>query len=371
LPTALAVATLPRVEPDLPDALDPSFAALVERLRAGELGAAPGLPSAPEPLSEGDVEPWPEPGSARRRELEALGAEALREGRVASAIVAGGAGTRFGGAVKALVPVLGARTFLDLKLEDARRAAGAAGRPVPVAVMTSALTHDDVAARLRGEPDVLVFRQRMLPRLTPELELARDERGAPSLAPAGHGDFFRALRESGVGAALAARGVQVVYFTNVDNLAATLEPAVVGAHLALGKGMTVELTARRGPAGKLDAGAAPLRVGGRVQLVEHVRPEEHRLISTNNIAFDLAAILARELPLPWRAVRKTAAGRTVLQLEQITGEVTGLVGPDGAPLLPSAYLEVPRDDPGQTRFEPVKEQEDLPRVAARLAARFP
>lgn len=357
--------------PEPSDPVDPSFAALVDRLRAGELGAAPSLPSGPEPLSEGDVEPWPEPGSARHRALSALGLEALRRGEVASAVVAGGAGTRFGGAVKGLVPVLGDRTFLDLKLEDARRAGDGAGRPVPVAVMTSALTHDAIVERLRADPAVLVFRQRMLPRLTPELELARDEGGAISLAPAGHGDFFRALRDSGVGAALLSRGVRVLYFTNVDNLAATLDPAVLGAHLALGKAMTVEVTARRGPGGKLDAGAAPLRVAGRVQLVEQVRPEEHRLISTNNLAFDLAALLARELPLPWRVARKTAEGRTVLQLEQVTGEVTGLVGPDGAPLLPSAYLEVPRGDPEQTRFEPVKEREDLPRVAARLRARFP
>lgn len=350
---------------------DGVFASLVARLRAGELGGDPVLPAEPEPLRDGDVEPWPEPGSPRHRSLAALGEEALRRGLVASVVVAGGAGTRFGGAVKGLVPVLGDRTFLDLKLEDARRAGvPATGRPVPLAVMTSALTHDAIAARVRDDPDVLVFSQRMFPRLTPELELALEEDGTPSLAPAGHGDFFRALRESGAGAELSARGVQVVYFTNVDNLAATLDPVVIGTHLAFGQAMTVEVAPRRGPGGKLDSGAAPLRVAGRVQLVEQVRPEEHPLISTNNMAFDLRAILSRPLPLPWRVARKTAGGRTVLQLEQVTGEVTGLVGPDGRPLLPSVYLAVPREDAATTRFEPVKEREDLPRVAARLSARF-
>lgn len=347
---------------------DPTFAALVRRLRAGELETP--QPEA-EPLRTGDVEPWPAPGSEAHARFTALGEQALREGWVASAVVAGGAGTRFGGAVKALVPVLGARTFLDLKLEDARRAAGPGGRPVPVAIMSSPLTHDPISERVRSVPGASVFVQRMLPRLTPELELAREEDGSVSLAPAGHGDFFRALRESGVGAALAGRGVRVLSFSNVDNLAATLDPVVLGAHLALGGAVTVEVTARRGPSGKLDTGAAPVRVGDRVQLVEQVDPERHPLISTNNLTFDLRAILAREVALPWRVAKKKVAGRPVLQLEQITAEVTGIAGPDGHPSFPSRFLEVPRDEPARTRFEPVKEREDLPRVAERLRGRFP
>jgi len=375
LPAALGAPTLRAVDidrraPDLAAAGGAEFDAVVRRLRAGELRADPAPRTRTEPLRPGDVEPWPAPGTARHAAFARLGEAALRQGAVASAVVAGGAGTRFGAEVKGLVPVVGGRTFLDLKLEDARSAGAAAGAAVPVVIMTSEATQEGIAARVEGEPDVLVFRQRSLPRLTPELELFLDERGAPSLAPAGHGDFFRALRESGVGAALRARGVRVFLFSNVDNLAATLDPVAIGAHLALGRSMMVEVTARRSASGALDVGAAPVRMGERVALVEQVDPAAHPLISTNNLWFDLGAVLARELPLPWRIARKTVTGRPALQLEQVTGEVTALVDPSGAPLLPSAWLEVPREPAGVSRFEPVKAREDLTRVATRLRERL-
>ncbi|MDD9944857.1 MAG: UTP--glucose-1-phosphate uridylyltransferase [Myxococcales bacterium] len=75
------------------------------------------------------------------------------------------------------------------------------------------------------------------------------------------------LRDSGALSRFRSQGGKVLTMSNVDNLGATLAPGVIGADLASGNEMTVEVVERR-PG---EPGGAPARVGGKLQIVEDFR----------------------------------------------------------------------------------------------------
>ena len=329
----------------------------------GELGPARNrLPSQPEPAGPEDVDRLEAFDASRRARTRARGLEALARGEVACCVLNGGMATRFGGAVKGIVSALGDKSFLELKLAQARSCG-----PVPFVVMNSFAT--DRATReflsARGlDGAVRCFRQGVSLRLTPEGELFRDAAGALSLYAPGHGDLPDALRDSGTLDWLAERGVRALALSNVDNLGADVDPVVVGYHLEHGKPLTAEV-AKTVPG---DVGGAPARVDGRLQVVEGFRfPlgfDFSRLVYLNTNTFILSLDLLREEhPLTWFYVEKAVDGRPAVQMERLVHELSARVD--------SAFLATPRDGP-QGRFFPTKTREDLEalRDNAGLARRF-
>lgn len=317
----------------------------------------------------GDVRPLPPIGSDSRKALHEKGLEALRRGQVGAVILAGGMATRFGGVVKAAVEVVSGKSFLDLKLADIHRVAREAQAKVPVFVMTSFATDVDVTAMAQRasthEVPVDTFAQFVSLRLTAEGQLFRGADGQVSPYAPGHGDLSFALRRAGILQRFRAAGGRVLYMSNVDNLTATLDPAVIGAHLETEAGVTAEVAPKE--AG--DKGGAPARVNGRPQIVESFRfPAEFNqdlipVFNTNSFVLDAASI-DKDFELTWFAVRKKVDGAEAIQFERLVGELTAY--------LPSTFLRVERHGL-DARFQPVKDPEEMvvrrPEIVEVLTAR--
>jgi UTP--glucose-1-phosphate uridylyltransferase len=317
------------------------FADLQARVASGKL--------APESnYVRGRIEPLPDTALASLDGVDrSAGVEAIEGGHVAAAVLNGGMATRFGGVVKGIVEAVDGRSFLEWKLRDA------AARNAPAVVMNSFATDEPTRAFVRGldVPEPLFFAQSVSLRMNPGGSLFVDDDGTASPYSPGHGDFVRSIRRAGVVDSLRARGVRHLTLSNVDNLGARLDPAVVAAHIAGGRAMTAEVT-RKDPG---DVGGAPVLVDGEPWVLEGPRfppdfdHERVRIFATNSFVFDLDA-LDREYDLTWLYVEKTVSARKVVQPEQLVNEVSRFT--------PTTFLEVPRTGPAG-RFVPVKTPADL------------
>jgi UTP--glucose-1-phosphate uridylyltransferase len=342
-----------------------TFEQLRTRLARGEAGEESNrLRGLVEPPRPGDVVPLPPLGSAARRELTERGNEAIRAGKVAAVTLAGGMATRFGGVVKAAVEVANGKTFLDLKLADIRASAARARGRIPTYLMTSFATDRDVRrmAEQASSPEapVAVFAQFVSLRLDPNGGLFRDARGNPSPYAPGHGDLSFALRRSGALAKLREAGITLLYMSNVDNLAATLEPAIIGLHLAGKQALSVEVAEKA----KGDKGGAPARVDGVLQVVEGFRfpasfdQDSIPVFNTNSFVLDVAAI-DRDFELSWFAVNKQVDGKSAIQFERLVGELSAF--------LPMQAIQVAREGE-DGRFLPVKDPPELEQRRAAIVA---
>ncbi len=346
-----------------------------ERLRArwkaadGDATKLNALRGEMHPLPAGMVRGLPAQDSEAARALRDVAFRAISKGQVGIIVLAGGMATRFGGLVKALVEVLPGRTFLDLKLSETARVGREANGHIPALVMTSFATHEAIAAHLRaGTHWATPFPQFVSLRLTEEGALFLGTDGSPSPYATGHGDLPFALRGALSRPKLLPPSVEYVFVSNVDNLGATLDPLVLGAHLrALTDGRDVSVEVVDKVPG--DQGGIPAEVNGTPQIVEAFRippgfvPERVPVFNTNTFVFRLAALLALPEPaLDWFAVRKQVEGRPAVQFERLLGQATAV--------LPTAFLRVPRDGPS-SRFVPIKAQRDMWAAREWIRTRWP
>jgi len=296
-------------------------------------------------------------GSAEHARYAAAGLAALSRGEVALCVLAGGMATRMGGVVKALVEALPGKRFLDLRLAENEHLRKDLGAPVPLWLMTSEATEGPTRAalaelgRLAGD-DLTSFEQWVSLRLTPEGALFREQNGEASVYATGHGDLPDALRASGLLGRFRQRGGRQVWIANLDNLGATVDPAILGWHLEHGDAVTVEVVDKVGA----DKGGGPVRWNGRRIITEEFRLpvgfDAAKVPVFNTNTFLVRADALEGLTMEWTyvEVEKKIGDRKAVQFERLIGEMTAALEP--------RFLRVPRAGVA-SRFLPVKDVPEL------------
>ena len=163
-----------------------------------------------------------------REEAIARGEESLRAGEVGLMLVAGGQGTRLGFPhPKGMFPIgpISGRTLFQMLFDQMRAAERRYGVVLPLYIMTSPATDEETRAYLASQSyfgasasQVTVFCQGVMPAVDASSgRLLLAEKDELFLAPDGHGGMLAAFEKSGALADAQSRGVQRLFYAQIDN----------------------------------------------------------------------------------------------------------------------------------------------------------
>ncbi len=259
----------------------------LERLGAAFQGArALGAAPAPRRFDPPPVERLAELGgsAAAGREAAERGEALLAAGRVAALVVAGGQGTRLGfDDPKGTLPIgpVSRRSLFELQAQKLRGLERRYGRRPPWYVMTSEATDAPTREFLRNASyfglraeDVVVFQQDMVPAFDFDGRLILERADRIFESPNGHGGSLTALASSKALDDMEARGIDTIFYYQVDNpLARLCDPAYLGYHDAAGAEMSCKVVRKTDPQEKVGGVA---RVDGRIRVVEYTELDDRR-----------------------------------------------------------------------------------------------
>ncbi len=299
---------------------------------------------------EKDFKTLPLKDSSEYKELYRIGINSIENGQLGMVILNGGMATRFGGVVKGIVEVFDGMSFLELKIRDALKVSD----NVSFYIMNSFATEERTGQHFKEKEyfniheKIKMFNQYIAPRITEDGKYFQSVVEEEKFYGPGHGDFSYAFNTSGQLDNFIESGGKYIFFSNVDNLGARVDPAILGLHISRNKELTSEVAQKSSG----DEGGAPAVVNGRLQLVEgFCFPEDfdHSKIPVFNCSsyWVNAESLKKNFNLPWYIVKKKVSGQTIIQFERLAGDLPRF--------LTTTFIKVER----AKRFYPIKRPESL------------
>lgn len=247
----------------LPEA---SRCALAEQLRTVDWSLLALLSDAHPADTRGKLEPLgaTELGEIekKRAEYTEAGLAAIRAGKVAAVLLAGGQGTRLGWDKPKGTYNIGITRPLyifECLIRNLQEVSEAAGRPIPLYIMTSDKNNADTVAFFEehcyfgyGKENVRFFVQEMAPAVSFEGDLYLEAPDRLALSPNGNGGWFSSLEKSGCLTEMREMGVEWLNAFAVDNVCQRIcSPDFVGATILSGSNCGAKVVSKAFPTEKL------------------------------------------------------------------------------------------------------------------------
>ena len=178
-------------------------------------------------------------------EFETAGIEAIKAGKVAAVLLAGGMGTRLGvdgpkGAYD--IGITKPLYIFEQQMKNLMEVTEKCGVTVPLYIMTSDKNHAQTTSFWKEhnyfgypEADVKFFKQDMAPAVDFDGKIILERKDTPALSPNGNGGWFSSLQRAGLCEDLHKRGVEWLNIYAVDNVLQRIaDPIFVGATIVSG-----------------------------------------------------------------------------------------------------------------------------------------
>lgn len=212
-----------------------------------------------------------------REEARGLGERALRDSRVAAVLVAGGQATRLGYKYpKGMYPAgpISGKSLFQLHSEKLTAMAQRHRASIPFYIMTSDANHDETqqffaehAYFTIPQNDVVFFKQGMIPGLDEQGRFFLDSKDHIFVNPDGHGGCLSALKRSGALDDMRGRGIELLYYFQVDNVLNIIcDPVFLGYHILKRADMSVKVVKKQHPLEKVGLIG---RLNGRLAVIEY------------------------------------------------------------------------------------------------------
>jgi UDP-N-acetylglucosamine/UDP-N-acetylgalactosamine diphosphorylase len=211
-------------------------------------------------------------------DAQAAGEKAIRDGKLATIIVAGGQGTRLGFEhPKGMFPIgpLSGRTLFQMLADRLLAVMKRYGVSIPMYIMTSPATDAETRQYFAdnqrcglAEDQLVIFCQGTMPAVEAGSgKLLLETRSSLALSPDGHGGLVSALNKSGCLADAAQRGVEHFFYAQVDNpLVQLCDPALIGYHGLSASQVTTQVVRKRFAKEKV---GNVVGLDGKVQIIEY------------------------------------------------------------------------------------------------------